>query len=73
MLMKTFIYCATTDGGMEDFKIKSSKELIVLYGWMNKICRHDDNLLIEWMEVAEVGDYFEHRLGLIFRVKDEEE
>ena len=66
-IMKNFIYCESTEGGMEEYHINDLSELGI-YGWMSDSCREDDELLIAWSEKANIGDYFEHRLGICFRV-----
>ena len=66
--MKNFIYCETTDGGMMDFKVTCESDLKELYGWMDESCKKDDAELLEWLDTSKIGDYHNHRLGLIFRV-----
>jgi hypothetical protein len=66
-IMKKFIYCESTEGGMEEYYIDSLEEL-GLYGWMSETCKEDDEALVEWSLKAEVGEYYEHRLGMCFRV-----
>ena len=68
---KTFIYCESTEGGMDTWMVHSPQDLKTLYGWMSKGCRKDDENLVSWMEIAEIGDYYNHRLGVMVRVKDE--
>ena len=41
--MKKFIYCESTEGGMEEYYIDSLEEL-GLYGWMSETCKEEDNL-----------------------------
>jgi hypothetical protein len=33
-------------------------------------CGDADTALVEWMQTAEIGDYHDHRLGVIVRLKD---
>lgn len=66
--MKKFIYCEITDGGMEKWEISNIEDLKGLYGWMTDSCKKDDYELVNWIEKANIGDYFEHRLGICFRV-----
>lgn len=68
--MKAFVYCETTEGGMDAYIVHSAKDLTCLYGWMSRDCKEEDEALVEWMETAEVGDYLDHRLGVIVRLKD---
>ena len=69
-MMKTFVYCRITDGGMEAHFVHSANELQHLYGWMSADCKSDDEELVAGMEKAEVGDLVNHRLGLAVRLKD---
>jgi len=66
--MKKFIYCETTDGGMDDFEVTCLRDLKGLYGWMSESCEKDDNALLKWIQTSKIGDYHNHRLGIIFRV-----
>lgn len=72
-MSKTFLYCETTEGGMHMQIVHSQKDLATLCGWMDKWCRLVDEALVSWMETAEVGDYYDHRLGVMVRVKDDPE
>jgi len=68
--MKKFIYCESTEGGMDSCCFNKIKEL-GLYAWMSdEFCKKEDQALCDWLEKAEVGQYFEHRLGICFRVSD---
>jgi hypothetical protein len=66
--VKKFIYCEITDGGMESWEISNIEDLKGLYGWMTDGCKKDDYELVNWIEKANIGDYFKHRLGMCFRV-----
>ena len=70
--MKTFMYFENQEGGMDFFFVQEECELIVLNGWKDGYCYDMDKSLENWMEDAEVGDYAEHRLGVMVRVKDTE-
>ena len=63
---KYFKYCESTDGGMQDFDVTSKDCLSSLYGWMHSLCKAEDNNLVKFMESAKIGDYHEHRLGILF-------
>lgn len=71
-MLKTFIYCEATEGGMDSYIVHSSDDLKNLYGWMSRDCRKEDKSLVAWMETAAVGEHLDHRLGVIVRLKDEE-
>jgi len=68
--MKNFIYFESQEGGMDYFTIEKSKDLKRLYGWMNNGCEAGDSILSHWMESAEIGEIYEHRLGVLVRLKD---
>ena len=72
--MKTFMYFENQEGGMDYFKVSNSMDLARLSGWMKERFQNntEDVALVDWMEDAEVGDYAEHRLGVMVRVKDTE-
>jgi len=73
--MKTFIYFENTEGGMQDFLVYSEEDLSSsLPGWKYPKygCLREDTMLLEWMEeVAEVGETYSHRCGVLVRLKDE--
>jgi hypothetical protein len=69
--MKHFVYLENQEGGMSEVDFQTADELGFLYGWMNKRCRSEDERLVEWLEEAEVGEKFNHRLGTVVRLKDE--
>ena len=68
--MKRFIYFEQTDGGMRHFELLNEIALQNLVSWMDDMCKHDDSLLLDWMKKAEVGEYTNHRLGYLIRLKD---
>lgn len=68
--MKRFLYIEETDGGMAPIVVGSASELNGLCGWMHESCKADDMALINWMNTAEIGEYYEHRLGIMVRLKD---
>lgn len=70
--MKQFLYVEQTDGGMNERIVSDAQELSGLYGWMHESCVDDDTKLVHWMSAAEIGDYAQHRLGLVVRLKDAE-
>ena len=71
--MKTFMYFENQEGGMGAFFVEDAIDLYpVIKGWMSGIHVQGDKMLRAWMEDAEVGDYAEHRLGVMVRVKDTE-
>lgn len=67
-MKREFIYCETIDGGMQSHVIRNTKDLEILFGWMSYDCYIQDEALVEWCIKCNIGDYFEHRLGIIFRV-----
>lgn len=69
--MKDFIYFKSTDGGMEVVEeIETSADMTFLYGWLDDDCLVEDIRLIRWMDTAEVGQKFNHRLGCLVRLMD---
>jgi len=70
--MKRFLYAESTDGGMSS-QIVSDAESLNLYGWMDESCKEEDEALVEWLKTADVGEFKDHRLGVMIRLKDEEE
>lgn len=70
--MKHFIYFEVEDGGINKFDVFDQTDLEHLYGWMKPQygSNIDDTLLLNWMESAEIGEYFDHRLGYLVRMKD---
>jgi hypothetical protein len=65
-----FIYFESTEGGMEFFHVSKPDDLAQLRGWMDAMCHKEDTALVMWMERAEIGELFEHRLGIMVRLKD---
>lgn len=70
-MSKIFLYCEATDGGMIDFIVQSPKDLRGVFGWMDENVRDDDEALVAWMEQAEVGQYYDHRAGIMVRLRDD--
>lgn len=68
--MKRFMYFENTDGGTNWFAVYSEDDLRSLYGWKDSHCKRQDQELLDWMGLAEIGDFFAHRLGVLVRVKD---
>jgi hypothetical protein len=71
IVMRKFIYFEQTDGGMETTYVKTIGDLESIYGWMSKICKKDDEELLNWMMFeSEVGEIFNHRIGYLVRLKN---
>jgi len=71
MNTKRFIYCESTEGGMEsnDYLFEGDDiRFFGLYGWMWAACLEQDTKLVEWAKTAKIGDFYNHRLGVVFRV-----
>lgn len=70
--MKNFIYLEAGEGHIFTHKYTFIDEVynFALYGWMdeNAGCDTQDKWLVEWCKKAEIGDYYEHRLGICVRV-----
>jgi hypothetical protein len=64
------MYFESEEGGMATHDISAAQDLSFLYGWMCDACRAEDQELLYWMDSAEVGGYFNHRLGVLVRLKD---
>lgn len=69
---KSFMYFEHQKGGMSAFSAKDKKDFTNLYDWMSAFSRTDDTAMLDWMETAEIGDVFVHRIGYLVRLKDEE-
>ena len=67
--MSHFVYVEQTEGGMESYEF-SGNNVPRLYGWMDATCLENDTALIYWLGKAQVGEYFPHRLGICFCVKE---
>ena len=71
---KQFMYCENQDGGMDVFMVSSEQDLQRLYGWMKTAgdfdCSQDDQEMVDWMQVADIGEVHFHRLGCLVRLKD---
>lgn len=68
--MKKFLYFESTEGGMEVYSVHSPEEFPRLYGWMTPSCACEDEGMLRWMDTAEIGDVYHHRLGCLVRIKD---
>lgn len=68
--MKKFMYFESTEGGMETHTVFSNEQFPRIYGWMDTDCKAEDSKLLKWMESADVGESYEHRLGVLVRLKD---
>ena len=71
---KQFMYCENQDGGMDVFMVSSEQDLQHLFGWMKTAgdfdCSQDDQEMVDWMQVADIGEVHFHRLGCLVRLKD---
>lgn len=71
---KQFMYFENQEGGMDTFMVSSEQDLHRLYGWMKTDCTfdcsHEDQEMVDWMRVAEIGDVHSHRLGYLVCIKD---
>ena len=70
VVRKNFMYCESEEGGMQQHFAQNFEGLKHLLGWMNKDCLKEDMALRRWMEVAEVGEFYDHRLGVCVRIRD---
>ena len=68
--MKQYLYFESQEGGMDMFSFSDASNLIRLVGWKQPLCKNEDDKLCLWLETAEIGDYFVHRLGYVIRIKD---
>ena len=69
--MSKFIYCESTGGGMiyrEVGRWKGFYDFRFLHGWMDGDVINQDINLLRWVAKAKIGDYYEHRLGVCFKV-----
>lgn len=67
-----FIYFENCEGGMTEHHLYDpSPAPDFLYRWMgDRSCKAEDTALLNWMVIAEIGDYKPHRLGTMVRIKD---
>jgi hypothetical protein len=68
--MKKFMYFEVQEGGMDTWMVEDLCSFNRLYGWMQRGCKANDSAMVKWMNAAQVGEYFEHRLGVLVRLKD---
>ena len=73
--MNKFMYFQSTEGGMDAYEIDTAEDFGVgnLYGWMKEQNGADDTAMTVWMTTAEIGEFYEHRLGYLVRIKGSEE
>ena len=64
------MYFESEEGGMSAFEVYGEVDLKGLYGWGREDCKDRDNRLLEWMDKADIGELYDHRLGCIVRLKD---
>lgn len=67
---KHFVYFESQKGGMQHYDILEEEDFRFFCGWMSKGCEKEDRSLLKWMLSAEVGEYKDHRLGTLVRLKD---
>lgn len=71
---KQFMYFENQDGGMDTFMVSSEQDFHHLYRWMKTAgtfdCSQDDQEMVDWMKVADIGEVHFHRLGCLVRLKD---
>lgn len=68
--MKVFHYFEHYESGMHDFEVLSEDDLHGLFQWRNGACLSKDNQLLAWMQNADVGEKYDHRCGVMVRLKD---
>ena len=71
--MRHFVYCKDADGGFDAhlYSFEEGAEIdLILYGWMSDSCKEQDTALVEWMKSCDIGEFFYHRMGMCFRVKE---
>lgn len=66
---KQFTFFENQEGGMADHTVGNLKDLTRILG-LDSGKYPVDAQLLAWGESAEVGDHFDHRLGVCVRVKD---
>ena len=72
--MKQFMYCEDTGAtGMDRHIIEGSADMDFLAGWGDVDCEEEDLALCDFLRAAEVGEYYEHRLGVCVRLKDKQQ
>jgi hypothetical protein len=71
--MKQFMYCEGTRTGMDQHIIERWVEMDFLKGWGEPMWEDEDFALCDFLRVAEVGEYHEHRLGVCIRLKDKQQ
>lgn len=66
--MKQFMYFQSREGGMDVNEFSSASEFPHLYGWMSGSWIAEDSAMLSWMDVADIGETYYHRLGVLVRV-----
>ncbi len=67
--VKNFAYFQSTDVGMYMHVIKNEADFAFLNGWQSDLCKHGDTEMVKWMDTAEIGEVYDHRLGALVRLK----
>lgn len=70
-MTKLFVYCENQEGGMETHYFSGPADAPHVYGWRSEYRKKSDDALLAWIDKAEIGDSYEHRLGLVVRLKDD--
>lgn len=65
-----FVYCESTEGGMDTYYFTRVEDIPRVYGWMSTDVLDEDEALVDFVRTADIGDVFEHRLGVCVRLKD---
>ena len=69
-MKKRFRFFQANEGGMSEFDIFTMNDLHNIAYWMTNECIKKDSKLKADMKKMEVGDFVEHRMGTLVRLKD---
>ena len=65
-----FRFFEAQEGGMDSYKITYLSDLEQIPYWMASTTKQQDQKLLDWMLVAEMGECYDHRMGTCVRVKE---
>jgi hypothetical protein len=70
--MKLFMYFEAQEGGMDNWLFEGAEKVRRYFqrSWKSAGCEEDDAAFEQWIDNAEVGQYYEHRMGVAVRLAD---
>lgn len=64
-----FFYIEETEGDIEAYEVDADRGPYGIIGWMSESCKEDDEALLAWMKTAKLGQTFDHRLGIMIKIR----